>query len=122
VGAVTGNVTKGPNSLLADVWLGAAEQLDEDGDGTSLNDNLGLLGGSGGNVGQSPGGLELNQSVRGAKELDETSNNTGLDNTLDGGVALLGEQFAELGGSLNLFLNLVGEDTLHHLGELDVQL
>jgi hypothetical protein len=60
--------------------------------------------------------------VRRAKELDETGNNTGLDNTLDGGVALLGKQFAELGSGLNLLLNLVGEDTLHHLRKLDVEL
>jgi hypothetical protein len=37
--------------------------IDEDGDGTSFNDNLGLLGGTRGNVGQSPGRLKLNDTL-----------------------------------------------------------
>jgi hypothetical protein len=60
--------------------------------------------------------------VRRAKELDETGNDTGLNDPLDGRVALLGKQFAELSGGLDLFLNLVGEDTLHHQRKLDVEL
>lgn len=122
VRAVTSNVSKGPHGLFTDIGLRAAKQLDEDGDGTSFDDDLGLLGGAGGNVGQSPGRLKLDQGVRRAKELDETGNDTGLDNTLDRGVALLGKQFAELGGGLNLLLNLIGENSLHHLGKLDVEL
>ena len=43
-GAVTGNVTEGPNGLLPDIRLVAAEQLDKDGDGASLDDDLCLLG------------------------------------------------------------------------------
>lgn len=64
VGAVTSNVTERPDGLLANIGLRATQQLDEDGDSTGLNDNLGLGGGAGGNVGQGPSGLELDQSVR----------------------------------------------------------
>jgi hypothetical protein len=122
VRAVTSNVSEGPHGLFTDIGLRAAKQLDEDGNGTSFNDDLGLLGGTGGNVGQSPGRLKLNEGVRRAEELDETGNDTSLDNTLDRWVALLRKQFAELGGGLNLLLNLVGENSLHHLGKLDVEL
>jgi hypothetical protein len=122
VRAVTSNVTKGPDGLLTDIGLGAAKKLNENGDGTGLDNNLGLLGGTGCNVGQGPGRLKLHKSVRGAEELDKAADNTGLDNALNRGVALLGQQLAELGGSLNLLLNLIGEDTLHHLGEFDVEL
>ena len=122
VRAVTSNVSEGPNGLFTNIGLRAAKQLDEDGDGTSFNDDLGLLGGTGGDVGQGPGRLKLNQGVGRAKELDETGYDTGLNNTLDGGVAFLGKQFAELSGGLDLLLNLVGENSLHHLGKLDVEL
>lgn len=121
-GAVTGNVTKGPHGLLSDVRLVAAQKLDEDGDGASLDDDLCLLGRARGNVGEGPGGLKLHQSVGGAQELDEAGDDTRLDNALDGGVALLGQQLAELGRGLDLLVDLFGEDALDHLGELLVEL
>jgi hypothetical protein len=40
VRAVTSNVSEGPNGLLADIGLGAAEELDEDGHSTGGDDNL----------------------------------------------------------------------------------
>lgn len=64
VRAVTSNVTKSPNGLLPDIGLGAAEKLDENRDGTGLDDDLSLLCGAGSNVGEGPGGLELYKSVR----------------------------------------------------------
>jgi hypothetical protein len=60
--------------------------------------------------------------VRGAQELHKSANNTGLDNTFNRRIALLGEQLSEFGCSLNLRLNLVGEDALDHLRELHVEL
>jgi hypothetical protein len=58
-GAVTSNVTESPDGLLADIGLGAAQQLNKDGDSTGLDDDLGLCGRSRGDVGQSPSSLEL---------------------------------------------------------------
>lgn len=43
VRAVTSNVTKSPDGLLPNIGLRAAKQLNEDGHGTSLNNDLGLL-------------------------------------------------------------------------------
>lgn len=40
VRAVTSNVSKGPNGLLADIGLGAAEELDEDGHSACGDNNL----------------------------------------------------------------------------------
>lgn len=122
VRAVTGDVTKGPNGLLADIGFRGGQQFDEDRDGTSLDNDLGLLGGTGGNVGKSPSRLKLDEGVGGAQELDEAADDSSLDNTLNRRVALLGQQFAEFSGGLNLLLDLVGEDPLHHLGKLDIEL
>lgn len=38
--AVTSDVTQGPDGLLTDVGLWATEKLNENGDGTGLNDDL----------------------------------------------------------------------------------
>jgi hypothetical protein len=121
-GAVTSNVTESPNGLLPDIRLVAAEQLDEDGDGASLNDDLCLLGRARGNVGKSPCGLKLDKCVGRAQELDKAADDTGLDDPLDGRVALLGQELAELGRGLDLLVDLLGEDALDHLGEVLVQL
>lgn len=120
--AVTRNVTKGPDGLLTNIGLWAAQELAEDRHSTSLDNDLGLLGGTGGNVGQSPSGFELNKSVGGSEEFNEAAHDTGLDDTLNGRVALLGEQFPELGGGLDLLVDLIGEDALNHLGELHIKL
>lgn len=88
--AVASNVSESPNSLLAHIRLRAGEELDKDGNGTSLNDNLGLGSASRCNVGKSPCSLELDKSMRGAKELDETANDAGLDDLFDGRVAFFG--------------------------------
>jgi hypothetical protein len=122
VRAVTSNVTKSPDSLFPNIGLGASKELNEDGNSASLNNDLGLCGGARGNVGQSPSSLELNQGVRGSQELDETANNTGLDDLLNRGVTLLGKKLSELGGGLNLRIDLVREDALHHLGKVLIQL
>lgn len=121
-GAVASNVAESPDSLLADVGLVAAKQLDEDGDGARLDDDLCLLCGPGGDVGEGPCGLKLHQRVRGAQELDKAAHDARLDDALDGGVALLGQQLAELGRGLDLLVDLLGEDALDHLGKLFVEL
>ena len=120
--AVASNIAESPDSLLADIGLGASKKLDEDGNSTSLDDDLGLGGRARSNVGKGPCGLELNQSVGGAEELDEATNDTGLDNLFDGRIALLAKQLSKLSGRLNLLVDLTGEDTLDHLGEVLAQL
>lgn len=120
--AVAGNVTKSPNGLFSHVGLGAAKQLDKDGNSASLDDDLGLSGRTRGDVGQSPGGFELHKSVRGSQELDEAANDASLDDFLDGRVALLGQELSELGGGLDLEVDLVGEDARNHLRKILVKL
>lgn len=119
---VTSNVTESPDGLFADIWLVAAEKLDEDWDGTSLDDDLGLLSRARSNVGQSPRSLELNKSVRGTEELDEAADNAGLDDLLDRWVSLLRKELSELGGGLNLKIDLVGQNAGNHLWKILVQL
>jgi hypothetical protein len=108
--------------LLTDIGLGAVEKLDKDGDGTGLDDDLGLSGRAGGNVGESPGGLELDEGMGRAQELDEAAHDAGLDDLLDRRVALFAEQFPELCGGLDLEVNLVREDAGDHLGEVLIEL
>jgi hypothetical protein len=120
--AVTGNVAEGPDGLFPHIGLRASEKLDEDGDSAGLDNNLCLGGGAGGNVGQSPGSLELNKGMGGSQELDEAADNTGLDDLLDGRVPLLGQKLSELGGGLDLEVDLVGEDARNHLRKILVQL
>lgn len=120
--AITSNIAESPDSLLTDIRLGASEKLDENGNSTGLNDNLGLSGRARSNVGKGPSGLELDQSVGGAKEFDEATNDAGLDNLFDRRVTLLAEQLSKLGSRLNLLIDLIREDTLDHLGEVLAQL
>lgn len=87
--AVACNVAQGPHSLLPNIRLGAVEQLDEDGDGARVDDDLCLLGGSGSNVGESPGSLKLDQGVGRTEEFDEAADNASVDDSFDGRVALL---------------------------------
>jgi len=122
VRAITSDVAEGPDGLFPDIRLGASKKLDENRDSASLNDNLCLSGGAGCDVGQSPGSLELDQGVRGSQELDKTTNDAGLDDLLDRGVALLGKKLSELRCGLNLRIDLVREDTLHHLRKVLIQL
>jgi len=100
----------------------AAEQLDENGDGAGLDDDLCLLCGARGNVGERPCGLKLHERVRGAEELDKPAHYARLDNALNGRVALLGQELAEFCSRLDLLINLLGKDALDHLRELFVQL
>lgn len=120
--AVTSNVSKSPDSLLPHIGFWAGEELDENGNGTSLDDDLSLCSASGGNVGQSPSSLELHESVRRSEEFDESGNNAGLDDLFDRGVALFGQELPEAGGSLNLQIDLVGKDALYHLRKILAQL
>lgn len=60
--------------------------------------------------------------MRGSQELDKTTNDAGLDDLLDRGVALLRKKLSELGCGLNLRIDLVREDTLHHLRKVLIQL
>lgn len=122
MGAIAGNVTKSPDGLFSHIGLGAAKQLDKDGNSASLDDDLSLSGRARGDVGESPGGFELHQSVRGSQELDEAANDASLDDLLDGRVALLGQKLSELGGGLDLEVDLVGEDARNHLRKILVKL
>lgn len=122
VRAVASNVTEGPDGLFSDIGFGASKKLDEDGDSTSLDNDLGLSGRAGSNVGQGPGSLELHQSMGRSQELDESANDTSLDDFLDRGVTLLGQQLSELCGGLDLKVDLFREDTRNHLREVLVQL
>lgn len=45
--------------------------------------------------------------MRRSKEFDESADDTGLDDLLNGRVAFFAEEFAELGGGLDLGVNLV---------------
>lgn len=121
-GAVTSNVTECPDGLLPNVRLVAAQKLDKDGDGAGLDNDLCLLRGTGGNVGEGPCCLKLHECVGRAQELYEAAHNAGLDNALNGRVALLRQELAELCGRLDLLVDLFGEDALDHLGKLLVEL
>jgi hypothetical protein len=57
-----------------------------------------------------------------SEECYESANNTSFDDLFDGWVSLLGEEFAELGCSLDLEIDLLGEDAFDHLWEVLVQL
>lgn len=56
---VTGDVAERPDGLLTDIEDGRREELDEDGHGPGLDDDLGVVRGAGGDVCQSPCCLEL---------------------------------------------------------------
>lgn len=89
VGAVASDVAQSPYGLLADIGLGAGEELDEDRNGIGLDDDLGLSGRARGNVGQGPRSLELNKGMRRTQELNEAADDTCLDDLLNRWVALL---------------------------------
>jgi hypothetical protein len=61
---VTSDVAKRPDSLLTDVRLVTAQQLNKDGDSASLDDNLCLLCRSRGNICQGPGRFKLDECMR----------------------------------------------------------
>lgn len=63
LGAVAGNVSESPDSLLADICDWRREKVDEFGDSLGLNDDLGVLGSAGGDVGEGPGGFKLGGGV-----------------------------------------------------------
>jgi hypothetical protein len=100
----------------------AAEEFDKDWHRTSLNHHLRLLGRAGSDVGQCPSSLELNQSVGGSQEFDKSADNAGLNDALDRWVPLFRKQLPELGGGLDLLVNLFRKDPLDHLRKLFVQL
>lgn len=56
---VSSDVTESPHGLLANVVRRRGQEFLEDGDGTSFNDNLGLIGRTRGNVGKSPSSFKL---------------------------------------------------------------
>ena len=122
VRAVASDVTKGPDSLFPNIGFRAGKELDKDRDSAGLNDDLSLGGGPRGDVGQGPSSLELNQSMGGSQKLDKAGNDTGLDDLLDRGVTLLGKKLSELCSSLNLRIDLVRENALHHLRKVLIQL
>ena len=118
LGGVASDVAEGPHRLLADVVGGRSEELDEDGDRSRIDDDAGVLGGSGRDVGERPRSLELELGERLALEkLDKVGHHASLDDLLDGGRALDGEELAEGGGGLDLDPGIVGLDALDHLGQ-----
>lgn len=60
----------------------------------------------------------LDHRVGAPEELDEAGDDAALDHLLDGRVALLREELAELHRRVELLIGLVGEDALDHGGEL----
>lgn len=120
--AVTSNVSKSPNGLLPDVGFRAGEQLDENRDGAGLNHDLSLSGAARCDVGKRPCSLKLDEGVGGSEELDKSADDAGLYDLLDRRVALLGEKLPESSGGLDLQVNLIGEDALHHLRKILAQL
>jgi hypothetical protein len=122
LGAIASDITERPDRLFTNVRLRALQELNEDRHGTSLDDDLSLGRTARSNVGQGPSSLELDQSMWGSEKFNESANNTGLDDLLDGGIALLGKQLSELRRSLNLEVDLIGEDACDHLREVLVEL
>ena len=70
-GAITSDVSQGPNGLFADIENRGREQPDELRDGVGVDDHLGVVSGSGGDVRQSPRGLELKITSGGERVLDQ---------------------------------------------------
>lgn len=120
--AVTSDVSEGPDGLLPHVGLWTGKKLDEDGHGTGLDDDLGLGSAARGDVGESPGGLKLDEGVGRSQELDKAADDASLDDLLDGRIALLGQELPESGCGLDLQVDLIGEDALHHLRKILAQL
>eukprot|EP00050_Salpingoeca_kvevrii_P010306 m.7653 g.7653 ORF g.7653 m.7653 type:complete len:452 (+) comp2784_c1_seq1:247-1602(+) len=109
---VTSNVAKRPDGLFGDVMLGRADELDEEGNGAVVDNDLGLGAGARSNVGQSPGRLKLQFGRVGAlQKLDKARHNTGLDDRVDGWVFLARQETAKLGGVLELGGSIVAPDT-----------
>lgn len=143
---VSRNVSECPDGLLSHVEDGRREELDEDGDGAGLNDDLRVLGCTGGDVGESPGSLELEERGKGgepgqlrvdcssrigahldhgvlvAEELNEASDDSTLDDLLNGRVALLTQELPEPRRCVELLIRLVGEHSLDHRRELLLEL
>lgn len=60
--------------------------------------------------------------MRAAEELDEARNNTTRDNSFYRGILLLGQKLAELGGALQLLIDIVRHNTGDHLGKVVIEL
>ncbi len=120
--AVTGDIAQSPHCLLSNVGFRAGEKFDEYGHSSGLDDNLRLLCGSGSDVRKSPCCLKLNKGMRRTKEFDESAYDAGFDDPLDRGVALLGQQFSELCSSLDLVVDLIGEDSFDHFRKFFIEL
>jgi hypothetical protein len=72
-GAVTSDVSQGPNNLITDIGNRGSEQPDKLRDGVGVDDHLGMVGGPGGNVRQGPRGFKLkitrkNKRMRGQRQ------------------------------------------------------
>jgi hypothetical protein len=119
---VSGNVTQSPDGLLADIWLRAAQELDEDWYRARLDNHLCLLSTTAGNVCERPCCLKLHKGMWGSEEFDEAADHAGLNDFLNGRVSFLGEEFPEFGGGLNLSVDLVREDSFDHFRQLGAQL
>jgi hypothetical protein len=60
--------------------------------------------------------------MRRPEKIDESGDDARLDDLLNGWIALLAEELSELGGSLDLLIDLVGENALNHLRKVLVEL
>lgn len=137
--AVAGDVAQRPNCLLTDIEDGGRKKVDELGDSVGVDNDLGVLLGTGSDVGQSPCSFELrissiNHLVRKAskrthlkhrltstQELHEPRHDTALDDAFDWGILFFRKQLAEFGRRVKLTLRVVGEHALDHfVGELEM--
>lgn len=59
VWSIADDISQGPDGLFAHVQIAAAEQLEEERNGSGIDDGLRLFGRSRGDVRESPGSLEL---------------------------------------------------------------
>ena len=80
----------------------AAEKLDKDGNGTSIDNDLRLLCRARRNVGQCPCSFKLDESVWRTKKFYETTDDAGLNDFLDGRVAFFRKELSELRRGLDL--------------------
>ena len=120
---VSSNVTEGPGGLLLVLpLLSVLGHGDEGGDGSRLENDLGVFTGSGGDVGKGPGGFKFDFVVVAAQQLDETGDNVALDDLIDRGLGGTRQHFSQRTGSLQTqgFI-LVVEDHLDQLGEVGIR-
>ena len=114
IGAITSDIAERPDSLLLNVLVVRAEQLDENWQSAGVDDASGLHGVARSDVGECPGGLELQVVVVALQELDELGHDARVDDLVDGRVGLFGEELAETLRDVELLLFRAEHQQLDH--------